>query len=67
MPSRTRCPVSTTPTAPPKFAAVVADDALSKHTDVDLEADKTTLCKKLVFANGETSGAGYMVGIRHRF
>jgi len=50
-----------------KFAAVVADYALSKRTDVYLEADKTNLGKKLVFANGETSGAGYMVGIRHRF
>jgi len=50
-----------------KFAAAVADYALSKRTDVYVEADRTALGKKLVFANGETSRTGYMVGVRHRF
>ncbi len=50
-----------------KFAAAVADYALSKRTDVYFEVDNTSLGKKLVFANGETSRTGYMVGVRHRF
>ena len=50
-----------------KFAAAVADYALSKRTDVYAEVDKTGLGKKLIFANGETSRMGYMVGVRHRF
>ena len=45
----------------------VLDYAFSKRTDAYMEFDNTRLGGAIVLANGQTTRAGYTVGLRHRF
>ncbi len=49
------------------YFAFVADYSFSKRTDIYLEMDYTKQKGAVRFANNETSRAGSIVGLRHRF